>query len=102
MAGRAAFRVEPLRMAGNDGGDGRRGVRGLDDAGISQTMNDKRSPPPGKPRIPQPAHPERREQPLPWHRPKPRDEDPDALDRVRAILASPSYRLAEQEQTFFA
>jgi predicted Rossmann-fold nucleotide-binding protein len=42
-----------------------------------------------------------REQPLPWHRPKSPDEDPDAPDRVRAILASASYRLAEQDQTFF-
>src|SRR5450755_2703123 len=64
-------------------------------------MNNKRSASPGKTRIPQPAHPDLREQPLPWHRPKPPDEDPDAPDRVRAILASPSYRLAEQDQAFF-
>lgn len=63
-------------------------------------MNDKRSASPERPRIPQPAHPDRREQPLPWHRPKSPDEDPDALERVRAILASPSYRLAEQDQGF--
>jgi len=61
--------------------------------------NNKRSAPP-KARIPQPAHPDRREQPLPWHRPKSPDEDPAALDRVRAILASPGYRLAEQDQPF--
>jgi uncharacterized protein (TIGR00730 family) len=42
-----------------------------------------------------------RDQPLPWHRPKSPDEDPDAPDRVRAILASPSYRLSEQDQAFF-
>jgi len=71
------------------------------DPGISQTMNNKRSAPPERPRIPQPAHPDRREQPLPWHRPKSPDEDPDAPERVRAILASPSYRLAEQDQAFF-
>jgi hypothetical protein len=29
-------------------------------------------------RIPQPAHPDQRQQPLPWHRPKSSDEDPDA------------------------
>jgi uncharacterized protein (TIGR00730 family) len=51
-------------------------------------------------RIPQPAHPERRQQPLPWHRPKSSDEDPDAPSRVKAILASPSYRLAEQDLAF--
>src|SRR5258705_13553911 len=51
-------------------------------------------------RIPQPAHPDQRQQPLPWHRPKSSDEDPDAPSRVRAILASPSYRLAEQDWVF--
>jgi len=63
-------------------------------------MNNKRSDPPGRLQIPQPAHPDRRGQPLPWHRPKSPEEDPDAFDRVAAILASPSYRLAEQYQTF--
>ncbi len=55
-----------------------------------------------KTRIPQPAHPDRRQQPLPWHRPKSSDEDPDAPSRVRAILASPSYVLAEQDLAFLA
>jgi uncharacterized protein (TIGR00730 family) len=50
--------------------------------------------------IPQPAQPDRRRQPLPWHRPKSSDEDPDAPSRVKAILASPSYRLAEQDLAF--
>src|SRR6266478_6354735 len=54
----------------------------------------------GKIRIPQPAHPERRQQPLPWHRPKSPEEDPDAPSRLTAILASPSYRLAEQDLAF--
>jgi uncharacterized protein (TIGR00730 family) len=62
-------------------------------------MNDKSSAR-GK-RIPQPAHPELRKQPLPWHHPKPPDEDPRAPDRVQAILSSPSYRLAEQDYAFF-
>ncbi len=56
----------------------------------------------GKIGIPQPAHPDRRQQPLPWHRPKSPDEDPDAPARVRAILASPSYLLAEQDLAFLA
>ena len=56
----------------------------------------------GKMRIPQPAHPERRQQPLPGHRPKSPDEDPDAPSRMGAILASPSYRLAEQDLAFLA
>jgi uncharacterized protein (TIGR00730 family) len=50
--------------------------------------------------IPQPAQPERRRQPLPWHKPKSSDEDPNAPSRVKAILASPSYRLAEQDLAF--
>ena len=53
-------------------------------------------------RIPQPAHPDHRQQPLPWHRPKSSSEDPDAPSRVRAILASPSYVLAEQDLAFLA
>jgi len=52
--------------------------------------------------IPQPADPDRRQQPLPWHRPKPAAEDPDAPSRTRAILASPSYVLAEQDLAFLA
>jgi len=63
-------------------------------------MNNKRSAPPGT-RIPHPPHPDRRNQPLPGHLPKSREEDPDAPERVRAILASPGYRLAEQDQAFF-
>jgi uncharacterized protein (TIGR00730 family) len=55
----------------------------------------------GKIGIPRPAHPDRR-QPLPSHRPKSPDEDPDAPSRVRAILASPSYLLAEQDLAFLA
>jgi uncharacterized protein (TIGR00730 family) len=56
----------------------------------------------GKIGIPQPAHPDRRRQPLPWHRPKSSDEDADAPSRIRAILASASYLLAEQDLAFLA
>ena len=52
--------------------------------------------------IPQPADPDRRRQPLPWHRPKSSDEDPEAPSRIRAILASESYLLAEQDLAFLA
>jgi uncharacterized protein (TIGR00730 family) len=52
------------------------------------------------PEIPQPPHPQRREKPLPWHRPKPTHEDPDAPDRVRAILKSPSYIPADEDIEF--
>jgi uncharacterized protein (TIGR00730 family) len=47
--------------------------------------------------IPEPAHPERRREPLPWRHPKPPQEDPDALRRIESILQSPGYRLAEQD-----
>jgi uncharacterized protein (TIGR00730 family) len=60
------------------------------------------TPASGKIAIPPPADPDRRQQPLPWHRPKPAEEDPDAPSRIRAILASPSYVLAEQDLAFLA
>jgi uncharacterized protein (TIGR00730 family) len=50
--------------------------------------------------IPAPAHPEQRSEPLPWQRPKAAHEDPDALRRVEKILASPSYRRADQDVEF--
>ena len=51
-------------------------------------------------RIPAPAHPHRRHEPLPWHRPKPSEEDPDAPRRIQSILNSPSYRQADQDIDF--
>jgi uncharacterized protein (TIGR00730 family) len=51
--------------------------------------------------IPEPAHPDKRRQPLPWCQPKSPDEDPDAPARVEAILASESYVLAEQDLAFW-
>ncbi|SRR5579871_161006 len=47
-----------------------------------------------------PPHPHLRREPLPEHRPKPAEEDPDAPRRVEAILASPSYRQADQDTAF--
>jgi len=58
------------------------------------------SPSPFAHRIPRPPHPERRIQPLPWQQPKPAEEDPDAPTRVAAILASASYREADQDVDF--
>src|SRR6266508_5225492 len=52
------------------------------------------------PRIPTPPDPHQREQPLPWQRPKPPEEDPEALERVRRILESHAYRLAEADPEF--
>ena len=60
------------------------------------------TPSSGKVAIPKPADPDRRQQPLPGHRPKSADEDADAPLRIRAILKSPTYALAEQDQAFLA
>ncbi|HYL22411.1 MAG TPA: LOG family protein [Gemmatimonadales bacterium] len=51
-------------------------------------------------RIPRPAHPHQRREPLPWHRAKPREEDLDAPARVAALLESRSYREADQDVEF--
>ena len=51
-------------------------------------------------KIPMPAHPDRRRQPLPSHQPKPVEEDPEALARVQAILNAPTYRMAEEDPDF--
>ncbi|MBI4696546.1 MAG: TIGR00730 family Rossman fold protein [Gammaproteobacteria bacterium] len=50
--------------------------------------------------IPRPAHPEARNEPLPWQRPKPAAEDPLAPARVQRILQSPSYREADRDGDF--
>jgi len=61
----------------------------------------KKSSQPANPaEIAQPAHPQRRREPLPWSQPKPADEDPDAPRRVAEILASPSYREADRDVDF--
>jgi len=51
-------------------------------------------------RVPPPAHPRERRQPLPECEPKPPHEDATAPERLRAILQSPSYRTADQDVTF--
>ncbi len=45
----------------------------------------------------EPLEPKKRRQPLPWSAPKPREEDPDAPERVRRIMEHPSYRRADQD-----
>ncbi|AOU98634.1 Rossman fold protein, TIGR00730 family [Acidihalobacter yilgarnensis] len=50
--------------------------------------------------IPSPANPLQRHEPLPWHHPKPPEEDPDAPERVRRILANASYREAIEDSDF--
>lgn len=51
-------------------------------------------------RVPKPAHPRKRREPLPWHHPKPPQEDLDAPARLRVLLDSPSYRPADQDVEF--
>ena len=55
-----------------------------------------------QPRIPTPAHPHKRREALPWQQPKTTEEDPEALQRVQAILNNPSYRRAENDSDFLA
>ena len=45
-------------------------------------------------------HPQNAKQPLPWSAPKPREEDPDAPERIRRIMENPSYRRADQDLDF--
>src|ERR1035438_1697110 len=52
--------------------------------------------------IPAPAHPHKRREALPWQEPKATEEDPEALQRVQAILDSPSYRRADADIDFLA
>jgi hypothetical protein len=52
-------------------------------------------------RVP-PPHPDRRREPLPEQQPKATQDDPHALQAIRAILDSPSYRLAERDVDFLA
>lgn len=52
-----------------------------------------------KQRTPAPPDVHRRK-PLPWYRPKPEDEDPEALRRVQQILRGSSYRQADQDLDF--
>jgi uncharacterized protein (TIGR00730 family) len=58
------------------------------------------TPTDSQPNIPGPAHPHRRREPLPWHEPKPAQDDPDAPRRVQAILESASYREADRDVEF--
>src|ERR1017187_5726757 len=55
-----------------------------------------------KHQIPAPAHPHKRREARPWQEPKATEEDPEALQRVQAILDSPSYRRADADIDFLA
>jgi uncharacterized protein (TIGR00730 family) len=51
-------------------------------------------------RVPKPADPHRRKEPLPWQRPKPTSEDPGSALALQAILDSGSYRPAIEDVDF--
>jgi uncharacterized protein (TIGR00730 family) len=44
-----------------------------------------------------PPTPEKRHEELPWARPKPAEDDPEAPERVRRIMNHPSFRRADQD-----
>lgn len=47
-----------------------------------------------------PGHPGARREPLPWQTPKAAEDDPGALARVEALIASPGYRQADRDVSF--
>jgi uncharacterized protein (TIGR00730 family) len=53
-----------------------------------------------QPNIPTPPHPQYRREPLPWRHPKPPAEDPEAQQRIQAIMDSPSYKQADEDVDF--
>lgn len=53
-----------------------------------------------RPAVPSPAPRGGRREPLPSQRPKPAEEDPEAQQRIEAILASPSYRQSDHDAEF--
>ena len=64
-------------------------------------MNEKKQPSNRKgTHHPAPAHPHLRREPLPWCNPKAPEDDPEAPQRVASLLASPSYRQADQDVDF--
>lgn len=53
-------------------------------------------------RVPKPADRHKRREPLPTDSPKDIQEDPEAMQRLRAIMGSPGYRRADQDIEFIA
>jgi uncharacterized protein (TIGR00730 family) len=52
------------------------------------------------PVVPTPVPPCERREPLPWQKPKPLEDDPQAVARVEAIMASPGYLQADRDVMF--
>jgi len=53
-----------------------------------------------RPKVPQPAHPTERREPLPWEHPKPPEEEADAKARTEAIMQHPAFREADRDVDF--
>ncbi len=53
-----------------------------------------------KSKVPPPPDPYHRREPLPEQRPKSIEEDPDAQERIKTILESPSYQQADEDLDF--
>lgn len=63
-------------------------------------MNNNKNHGGRRPHIIHPAHTEKRKEPLPWHRPKAIEEEPDVEKRVAAIVNCPSYRQGDKDIDF--
>jgi uncharacterized protein (TIGR00730 family) len=63
-------------------------------------MTTKRPPTDPLSKVPAPAHPERRREPLPWQQPKSTEDDAEALRRVQKIMNSSSYQMAISDPEF--
>jgi len=53
-----------------------------------------------RPEVPEPPHPKRRVEQLPWQVAKPRVEDAQAAERVADIMSSPAYRPVIDDEDF--
>jgi len=53
-----------------------------------------------RPEVPEPAHPHERRESLPWETPGTPQTDPEGLEKLDAILSSPSYLPAIEDLAF--
>jgi uncharacterized protein (TIGR00730 family) len=62
----------------------------------------KRPPKDPRSKVPAPAHPVRRREPLPWQQPKSTQDDAEALRRVQEIMNSSSYQMGIADPEFLS
>jgi uncharacterized protein (TIGR00730 family) len=65
-------------------------------------LDKRKEPAPEESQLTVSAPPFQRRKPLPWQRPKPVEDDPEALARIETILKSRSYRRADDDLEFLA